>query len=98
MSRSGLNRELTALQGELLIDIPRMGEICRDMLRRSLKSYIEEDTALAWTLIEDEKIIDALYNQVFRELIAYMMETPGPSTRLSACFWPQVTWSGLPTT
>mgnify|MGYP000937353128 CR=1 FL=1 len=59
-----------------LIDIPRMGDICRDMLRRSLKSYIEEDTALAWTLIEDEKTIDALYNQIFRELMAFMIEDP----------------------
>ncbi|MGE5545214.1 MAG: phosphate signaling complex protein PhoU [Bacillota bacterium] len=59
-----------------LIDIPRMGDICRDMLKRSLKSYIEEDTALAWSLIEDEKIIDALYNQIFRELLAFMMEDP----------------------
>lgn len=59
-----------------LIDIPRMGDICRDMLKRSLKSYIEEDTALAWSLIEDEKTIDALYNQIFRELLAFMMEDP----------------------
>lgn len=59
-----------------LIDIPRMGDICRDMLKRSLKSYIEEDTALSWSLIEDEKIIDALYNQIFRELLAFMMEDP----------------------
>lgn len=59
-----------------LIDIPRMGDICRDMLKRSLKSYIDEDTALSWGLIEDEKIIDALYNQIFRELLAFMMEDP----------------------
>jgi len=59
-----------------LIDIPRMGDICRDMLKRSLKAYIDEDTALAWSLIEDEKIIDALYKQIFRELLAFMMEDP----------------------
>ena len=59
-----------------LIDIPRMGDICQDMLKRSLKSYIEEDTALAWSLIEDEKITHALYNQIFRELLAFMMEDP----------------------
>lgn len=59
-----------------LIDIPRMGDICQDMLKRSLKSYIEEDTALAWSLIEDEKTTHALYNQIFRELLAFMMEDP----------------------
>lgn len=59
-----------------LIDIPRLGDICQDMLKRSLKSYINEDTALAWSLVEDEKITDALYDQVFRELLAMMMEDP----------------------
>ncbi|NLV17596.1 MAG: phosphate signaling complex protein PhoU [Syntrophomonadaceae bacterium] len=59
-----------------LIDIPRMGDICRDMLKRSIKSYINEDTELAWSLIEDEKTSDALYNQIFRELLAFMLEDP----------------------
>ncbi len=64
-----------------LIDIPRMGDICRDMLKRSIKSYINEDTELAWSLIEDEKTSDALYNQVFRELLAFMLEDPKTITQ-----------------
>ncbi|NLU49900.1 MAG: phosphate signaling complex protein PhoU [Syntrophomonadaceae bacterium] len=59
-----------------LIDIPRMGDIASDMLRKTMKSYVEEDTTLSWSLIEDERIMDGLYNQVFHELLAYMMADP----------------------
>lgn len=59
-----------------LIDIPRMGDIARDMLKKSLKSYLEEDVSLSWSLVEDERIMDGLYNQVFRELLAFMMQDP----------------------
>jgi phosphate transport system protein len=68
-----------------LIDIPRMGDLTREMLNKSLKSYVEEDTALSWSLMENEKIIDALYKQIFRELLAFMMEDPrtiGQATEL----------------
>jgi len=59
-----------------LIDIPRMGDIAREMLKKSLKSYLEEDVSLSWSLVEDERIMDGLYNQVFRELLAFMMQDP----------------------
>lgn len=59
-----------------LIDIPRMGDIAREMLKKSLKSYMGEDTSLCWGLVDDEKIMDALYEQVFRELLACMMADP----------------------
>lgn len=59
-----------------LIDIPRMGDLARAMLKKSVKSFMEEDTGLSWSLVEDERVMDALYNQVFRELLAYMMEDP----------------------
>jgi len=59
-----------------LIDIPRMGELVRTMLSKSLKSYVEEETSPSWSLIEDERIMDALYEQVFRELLALMMAEP----------------------
>lgn len=59
-----------------LIDIPRMGDISREMLKKSLKSYLEEDASLSWALVEDERIMDALYKQIFRELLAFMMQDP----------------------
>lgn len=59
-----------------LIDIPRMGDICRQMLVNSLKSYVNENVELSWSLIDDEIVIDALNNQIFMELTAYMMKDP----------------------
>ncbi len=57
-----------------LIDIPRMADICRDMLKRSIRAYMNGNTQLAWGLIEDEKVIDNLYKGVFQELLGFMIE------------------------
>ena len=59
-----------------LIDIPRMGEISREMLKKCTQAMLEEDPAMCWTLVEDEQVMDALYDQIFRELLAYMMADP----------------------
>ncbi|MGE5396938.1 MAG: phosphate signaling complex protein PhoU [Chitinophagales bacterium] len=59
-----------------LIDIPRMGDTAREMLKKSLKAFTEEDTAVAWSLIEEERMMDALYDQIFRELLSFMVSDP----------------------
>jgi len=59
-----------------LIDIPRMTEVATGMLRDALKSLVEEDVELAKKLCERDAIVDALYNQVFRELLVFMMADP----------------------
>ncbi len=64
-----------------LIDLPRMAHISQDMLRRSLDALVSGDAvgALAITRLDDE--VDQLYNQIFRELISYMIEDPRTVTR-----------------
>ena len=64
-----------------LIDLPRMAQISQDMLRQSLDAYISGDPeeALAITQIDNE--VDQLYNQIFRELVSYMIEDPRTVTR-----------------
>jgi phosphate transport system protein len=64
-----------------LIDLPRMAQISQDMLRQSLDALISSnpDEALAITQIDDE--VDMLYNQIFRELVSYMIEDPRTVTR-----------------
>jgi phosphate transport system protein len=64
-----------------LIDLPRMAQISRDMLRQSLDALISgnPEEALAITKIDDE--VDQLYNQIFRELVSYMIEDPRTVTR-----------------
>lgn len=59
-----------------LVDIPRMAEIARSMLRDSLNAYVNRDTALALEMIERDHEVDHLYNQIFRELLVVMIEDP----------------------
>ncbi len=64
-----------------LIDLPRMAQISQDMLRQSLDALISDnpDEARAITQIDDQ--VDMLYNQIFRELVSYMIEDPRTVTR-----------------
>ncbi|MEW6524225.1 MAG: phosphate signaling complex protein PhoU [Bacillota bacterium] len=59
-----------------LIDIPRMAELARGMLRDSLTAYVHEDLELAQGLADADHTVDSLYHQVFRELLVFMMEDP----------------------
>ena len=55
-----------------LIDIPRMAEEAKKMLRDSLKALVDEDTQLAKGVCERDDIVDGLRDQIFRELITLM--------------------------
>lgn len=57
-----------------LIDIPRMGKIVQNMVETALNAFINEDIDLAMTLVPMEEEIDGLYDQIFRELLSYMMQ------------------------
>lgn len=59
-----------------LIDIPRMAEIGREMIRIALDAFIYENIDKAMSLIPMEEQMDALYDQIFRELLSYMMQDP----------------------
>ncbi|MDD3268495.1 MAG: phosphate signaling complex protein PhoU [Syntrophomonadaceae bacterium] len=59
-----------------LIDIPRMGRTVQNMVETALNAFINEDVDLAMTLIPMEEEIDGLYDQIFRELLSYMMQDP----------------------
>jgi phosphate transport system protein len=59
-----------------LIDIPRMAEIAQHMLRDSLDAYVRRDTQLAHAVLNEDDKLDALKQQVFRELLTYMLQDP----------------------
>lgn len=59
-----------------LIDIPRMAEHAQQMLRNSLDAYVREDVALAIEVCTSDDVLDTLNEQVFRELITYMIADP----------------------
>lgn len=58
------------------IDIPRMAEVARGMIRESLDALVNEDTDLARKVRMEDETIDNLNEQVFRELLTFMLEDP----------------------
>ena len=59
-----------------LIDIPRMSEICQDMLKNTMIAFENKDVELAEQVAMRDDEIDALFDQVRRELISFMIEDP----------------------
>jgi phosphate transport system protein len=56
------------------IDIPRMGELARDMVHRALDAFVREDATLALAVCNADDAIDKLHQQLFRELLSFMVE------------------------
>src|SRR5688572_11336180 len=63
-----------------LIDIPRMAGIVQEMVRASLDAFVTQDPDLARKVIDRDDEVDGLRDQVFRELLTYMM---GDTTTIS---------------
>jgi phosphate transport system protein len=59
-----------------LIDIPRMADLSRRMVRESIDAFVKEDPLLAQSVIMTDDEVDALKDQVLRELLTYMMADP----------------------
>jgi phosphate transport system protein len=59
-----------------LIDLPLMAEKGRYMLHRALESFTNRDVDLARAIPEEDEEVDQLYQQVYRELVSYIMEDP----------------------
>jgi len=64
-----------------LIDIPRMADIAQEMLKASLDAFVNGDDALALETIRRDDEVDQLKDQVFRELLTYMMSDPSTIPR-----------------
>jgi phosphate transport system protein len=59
-----------------LIDIPRMAGIAQSMLRDALDAFVRWDAALAERVLGQDDKLDALKEQIFRELLTYMLQDP----------------------
>ncbi|HKQ63003.1 MAG TPA: phosphate signaling complex protein PhoU [Candidatus Polarisedimenticolaceae bacterium] len=64
-----------------LIDIPRMAELALAMVHDSLDAFVRRDAAAAIAVIRRDDQVDALMEQVFRELLSYMLEDPRTISR-----------------
>ena len=64
-----------------LIDIPRMATITQTMVKDSIDAFVNRDTELARSVYQRDSTVDALNDQIFRELLTYMMQDPANITR-----------------
>ncbi|HEV2128391.1 MAG TPA: phosphate signaling complex protein PhoU [Thermomicrobiales bacterium] len=70
-----------------LVDIPRMAEIAREMLGDAVTAFIEQDEDAAWKVAARDEEIDKLYEQIYRELLTYMMADPATINRATHLLW-----------
>jgi phosphate transport system protein len=70
-----------------LIDVPRMAQKGVDMLHRSLTAFVEEDVEVAKTIPVEDDEVDALYNQVYRELMTFVISDPKSIERANWLLW-----------
>lgn len=63
------------------IDLPRLAESSRAMVRESLDAFVRGDDKLALQVCENDQFVDDLNIQIQRELLTFMMEDPGTITR-----------------
>jgi phosphate transport system protein len=67
-----------------LLDIPRMARQAQAMVRDSINAFVNQDEALARSVCERDDEVDALDDQIFRELLTYMMEDAANISRAVA--------------
>jgi len=70
-----------------LIDIPRMAQKGVDMLHRALTAFVNEDLETARTLPVEDDEVDALYNQIYRELMTFVIQDPKTIERANWLLW-----------
>lgn len=70
-----------------LIDVPRMAEKTRHMLGRALQAFAERDVDLARSIPLEDDEVDGLYNQVYRELLTYIISDPRTIDQATNLLW-----------
>jgi phosphate transport system protein len=70
-----------------LIDVPRMAQKGVDMLHRSLTAFVNEDVEAAEKIPVEDDEVDALYNQIYRELMTFVIADPKTIERANWLLW-----------
>ena len=70
-----------------LIDIPRMADTAREMLRQSHNAFMGRDLEESRRICSTDDEVDNLYDQVYRELLTFMIEDPRTITRATRLMW-----------
>jgi len=58
------------------VDLYGIGAAVRDMVRRSLDAFVDEDAHLAREVVLADKLVDREYDEVFKRLVQSMVEAP----------------------
>ena len=70
-----------------LIDIPRMMELVTAMMEQALQTFVDRDVEEARRVAEMDDEVDALYNQVYNELLSYMLQDPRTIHQATHLLW-----------
>lgn len=70
-----------------LIDIPQMAKIGTEMIQKSLEAFINRDAKAARLICDQDDQVDGLQEQIYRELLTYMLEDPKTITRATYLLW-----------
>jgi phosphate transport system protein len=70
-----------------LIDIPRMADKATSMLQQSLDALVNRDADAALEVCRDDDEVDNLYDQVYRDLLTYMIQDPKSIQRATYLLW-----------
>jgi phosphate transport system protein len=69
------------------IDIPRMAEVAVRMLSSSIEAFKDRDSKRAIAICDEDDEVDALHDQVYRELLTYMINDPKTIERATYLTW-----------
>ena len=63
------------------IDIPMMGKMARAMVKESIDGFVKDDSTIARKVLTNDDFVDDLMEQIFRELLSFMIEDTRTITR-----------------
>lgn len=75
---------LSAAPLKPFVDLPIMSKICQEMVENSLAAFVNRNVELASKVLKEEEKVDAFKDQIFRELLTYMMADPATIPRAMA--------------
>lgn len=70
-----------------LVDLPRMAVKATDMLHRALDAFVNADAETARAIPAEDDEVDDLYNQVYRELMTFIIQDPTSIERANFLLW-----------
>ncbi len=70
-----------------LVDIPKMAEKACDMLHRALDAFVRRDVEMARAIPKEDDEVDALYNQVYHDLLQVIINNPKTLDQATHLLW-----------